>query len=78
MELQNYKIFEYGSPPKSWSESVIKLLHKNGPTDDPGKFRMIALTNCIGKVYHLILAKFTNHLIDNGLIDKTMQKAFLD
>ena len=54
------------------------MLHKKGPSDDPTNFRMIALTNCVGKVYHLILAnRFTNYLLDNGLIDKTMQKAFL-
>ena len=72
------KVLVHGSPPRSWSESVIKLLHKSGSTDDPTNFRMIALTNCIGKVYHLILAnRFTNYLLDNNLIDATMQKAFL-
>ena len=72
------KVLVHGSPPRSWSESVIKLIHKSGSTDDPTNFRMIALTNCIGKVYQLILAnRFTNYLLDNGLIDATMQTAFL-
>ena len=39
---------------------------------------MIALTGCIGKTYHLILAKrLTDYLTANRLIDSTMQKAFI-
>ena len=39
---------------------------------------MIALTNCIGKLYHLILAKrFTTYLTKNRYIDDKFQKAFL-
>ena len=39
---------------------------------------MIALTNCIGKLYHLILAKrFTTYLTKNKYIDDKLQKAFL-
>ena len=39
---------------------------------------MIALTNCVGKVFHLILSRrFTSYLTQNKLIDETMQKAFL-
>ena len=39
---------------------------------------MIALTNCTGKLYHLLLSRrFTNFLLDNNYIDNKMQKAFL-
>ena len=39
---------------------------------------MIALTNCIGKVFHLILAKrTTSFILANKLIDITVQKGFL-
>ena len=72
------KVLASGCPPSSWSESVVKLLHKKGPTNDPTNFRMIALTNCVGKIYHLILSgRFTKYLTENNLIDKTLQKAFL-
>ena len=72
------KVLEYGSPPRGWSESIIKLLHKKGNCSDPSNFRMIALTNCVGKVFHLILSRrFTTYLTQNRLIDETMQKAFL-
>ena len=39
---------------------------------------MIALTNCAGKIFHLILSRrFTTYLTQHKLIDETMQKAFL-
>ena len=67
-----------GAPPPSWSESVVKLAHKKGDTKDPKNFRMIALTGCIGKCFHLLLAaRLTSYLTSNKLIDNTTQKAFL-
>ena len=72
------KVLQTVYPPKSWSESVVKLIHKSGPLDKPSNFRMIALTNCIGKVYHLILSnRFTDYLTANKYVDQTLQKAFL-
>ena len=72
------KVQSLGSAPPSWGESVVKLIHKKGATSDPSNFRMIALTGCIGKTYHLILAKrLTDYLTANNLIDSTMQKAFI-
>ena len=72
------KILQTGSPPTCWSESVIKLIHKKDSTKEPSNFRMIALTNCIGKIYHLILSeRFTTFLTENNYLDKTLQKAFL-
>ena len=45
---------------------------------DPSNFRMIALSGCIGKTYHLLLNDhLTTYLLCNKLIDPTMQKAFL-
>ena len=39
---------------------------------------MIALTNCVGKIYHLILSnRFTTFLTENNYIDEKLQKAFL-
>ena len=58
------------SPPLSWSHSVVKLLHKKGPTSDPGNFCMISLTSSIAKTYHLLLAKrLTKFLTANNYID---------
>ena len=70
------KVQTLGSAPPSWGESVVKPIYKKGDTSDPSNFRMISLTGCIGKTYHLILAKkLTNYLTVNKLIDVTMQNA---
>ena len=72
------KVLELGTPPTSWGESSITLIHKKGPEEDPTNFRMIALAPVFGKTFHLILAKrFTNFLLDNKIINPTVQKAFL-
>ena len=72
------KVLALGAPPSSWGESTVKLIHKKGDPTDPTNFRMIALSGCIGKTFHLLLNKrLTSYLIQNKLIDPTMQKAFL-
>ena len=72
------RVLQLGTPPSSWGESNITLIHKKGPEEDPTNFRMIALAPVFGKCFHLILAKrFTNFLLDNKIIDPAVQKAFL-
>ena len=72
------KLLHSADPPVEWSSSVVTLIHKNGSTDDPKNFRMIALTSCIGKLHHQILAeRIEEFAIQNGLINPEMQKAFL-
>ena len=72
------KVLHHGAPPSCWAESLIKLIHKKGPTDDPTNFRMISLTSCVGKLYHMILSqRTTEYLVNNKLIDPEIQKAFL-
>ena len=57
---------------------MVKLIHKKGETSLPSNFRMIALSGCIGKLYHLLLAeRLTTYLTKNKLIDPELQKAFL-
>jgi hypothetical protein len=72
------KVLSLGCPPQSWSESVVKLLHKKGDASNPSNFRMIALSGCIGKLFHLLInQRLTSYLIQNKLMDPAMQKAFL-
>ena len=71
-------ILKIGKPPLAWGESTITLIHKKGPEDDPSNFRMIALSSCIGKLFHLILSRrLTTFLLENKIIDNAVQKAFL-
>ncbi len=68
----------YGDPPECWSQCRVTLLYKAGENTDPGNFRMIALTSCVGKLFHQVLANRTiDYLLANHLIDNTTQKAFL-
>ena len=50
------KVIQTGIPPLSWSTSKITLIHKKNETNIPSNFRMIALSNCVGKLFHQILA----------------------
>ncbi len=43
--------------PASWARSTVILAHKGGEADDPSQFRMIALTSCLGKIYHHLKAE---------------------
>ena len=65
-------------PPDMWSSSKVILIHKKGNTNEPGNFRMIALTSCVGKLYHQLLAnKIIDFLTTNKLLDSDTQKAFI-
>jgi hypothetical protein len=71
-------VLKHGAPPPSWSESIIKLIHKKGDLKDPSNFRPIALSNTIGKTFHLIMSRrTTDYLISNKFVDPKVQKAFL-
>ena len=72
------KVMQSGIPPSNWTRSKVSLLYKSGDSTDPANFRMIALSNAVGKIYHQILAeRFEQFMLDNELIDSTLQKAFL-
>ena len=66
------------TPWEGWGLSSIVLIHKGGETGDPSNFRPIALTSCVGKVFHQILSdRITKFLLGNGYLDSKTQKAFL-
>mgnify|MGYP003407069818 CR=1 FL=1 len=72
------KVLLTGSPPKIWSLSKITLIHKKGDPARPENYRMIALSSCIAKTLHLILAnRFQKYLLHNSYIDSNIQKGFL-
>ena len=73
------RIRDHGNAPDAWGESKVKLIHKNGSTDLPSNFRMIALTSNIAKLYHTIEAQRTlDFMTGNNYLDSTAQKAYLD
>jgi hypothetical protein len=71
-------LLEDPDPSTKWCQSEIKLIYKDGDKNDPTNFRPISLTSCVSKIYHQILANMmTVYLSSNGLIDTTVQKAFM-
>ena len=66
------------TPWEGWGSSSIVLIHKGGETGDPSNFRPIALTSCVGKVFHQILSdQICKFLLSNNYLDPEIQKAFL-
>ena len=64
--------------PPMWCIGKITLIHKDGPTSDPGNFRPIALTSTIGKINNNILAsRPESYLKQNSTIDTFTQKGFI-
>ena len=67
------------NPWEGWGSSSIVLIHKGGDTGDPANFCPIALTSCVGKLFHQILSdRIGKFLVGNKYLDVTTQKAFLN
>ena len=60
---------------------MIHLIPKQSASDDPtqpGNYRPIALTSCVGKVFTSILKdSLLQYMIGNGYLDINIQKAFV-
>ncbi len=62
-------IYEEGSFPAEWSESIIVPLHKKGSRDEPNKYRAISLISSISKIFTNILNKrLTSWCEENDVI----------
>ena len=65
------KIFDSAQIPKSWSQSIICLIHKKGPREDPDNFQGISLINVISKFFTLVLtARLNNWCEEQSIIDE--------
>ena len=62
--------------PKNWSTSYISALHKNGPKTDPGNYRGISVTSCVGKLYSSILNSRLTTFLDQNRILHDNQSGF--
>ena len=59
--------------PLAWKQGVIRLIPKQTASDnpaEPGNFRPIALTSCVGKVFTSILKdRWLHYMVANGYLD---------
>jgi len=66
------KILDTGCFPKSWGHSVITPIHKSGPTNSPGNYRGISITNILYKIFSgAINKRLYDWAEDNGKIDES-------
>ena len=67
--------------PREWKCAAIKLIPKASASDDPnnpGNFRPIALTPCVGKLYTTLLRnRWLRYMVANRYLDSSLQKAFM-
>ena len=54
-------VYESGSFPKSWNESLITLIHKKVNKYNPSNYRGISITSNLGKLFSKIMH---NHLLE--------------
>ena len=64
--------------PPDWCIAKSILIHKKDDPASPSNFCPIALTSCIGKLFHKILSRrLEKFLVENGVIDTSVQKGFV-
>ena len=72
------KILDKGTAPTCWGLAQIKLIYKNGSTNDPSNFCPIALTSVVGKLFHKILShRLKRYLRASNYLDTSIQKGFV-
>lgn len=73
--------WESQTVPMAWKQGVIRLIPKQSASDDPadpGNYRPIALTSCVGKVFTSIMKdRWLQYMIANGYLDTNIQKVFV-
>ena len=57
--------------PSQWARGYIVPIYKSGPKDDPGNYRGITVSSCIGRLFTIILNNRVNAFIDqNSLLER--------
>ncbi len=64
-------ILTTGSYPQSWGVGLITSIHKKGCPSDPNNYRGITVSNCLAKLFGLVLCKrLTKFCNEKSLIDE--------
>ena len=64
--------------PKSWCEGLISPFFKSGTTTDPGNYRGICVSSCLGKFFCLTLnQRLTDFVAENKILRHPSQIGFL-
>lgn len=67
-------VLSSGIHPESWLNSIIIPNFKHGDNNDPGNYREITVSGCIGKLFNSILNKRLGELlkVNNLLADEEL------
>ena len=73
--------WESATIPTLWKQGVVRLIPKEAAMtkpEEPGNFRPIALTSCVGKVFTSILKnRWMEYMLSNHFLNTNIQKAFV-
>lgn len=70
------KMYDTGTFPLTWSESIIHPLHKKGDINTPDNYRGISLLNVSSKIYSYILNKRLTEWVEHNNILHDSQAGF--
>jgi len=70
------RLFDTGTYPDLWVESVIQPIHKKGDVNSPNNYRGISLLNVCSKIYSHILNKRLNEWAETNNVISEAQAGF--
>lgn len=70
------KLFDNGSFPEAWSESIILPIFKKGDTNNPSNYRGISLCNISSKIYSFIINRRLQMWVDENNLTGEYQAGF--
>ena len=69
-------LFDRGTYPESWSESIVIPLYKKGDVNSPNNYRGISICNVCSKVYSSIINSRLQEWVDSNNITGEFQAGF--
>ena len=69
-------LYETACYPESWAQSYIVPIHKKGALTEPGNYRGIAISSCLGKLFHGVLNKRLETFMEEAALNSAYQNGF--
>ena len=72
------KVYSRGIFPQIWAVSLLTVIHKSGSKKDPGNYRGLCLTSCLGKLFCVILHNRLTEKIKSENLQNKYQIGFTE
>lgn len=70
-------LFRYSHVPSQWKQAIVVPLLKNGkPPSEPGSYRPVSLTSCLGKLFERVIGARINWFVETNGIPHSSQAGF--